>query len=229
MKEADEGVKWFYTDFLRRTKTAGSVRMEDGVLPRLRKSDINLFTPWGPRYSWETRGPEIREGDKEVETLVFLQSVFGAMTKNMPDKQFHWVFSGADLYGTRLNGLPEEVVSGYFGSLEAWLSRLLPRVEFRYWSEFDLEAEPYRCRVRADFCRYVDKELLRRTAQVARAMGKGSDPKAYLVERVAEALLIEEQLKPIKISCVRKEKDAVVDANLPRLYLVPERLTAPWM
>lgn len=228
MKEADEGVKWFYTKFLPKTIKAKSVRMEDGVLPRLREPVINLFTPWGPRYSWESRGVEINEGDKEVETIAFLRSVLDSLLTNMANKQLHWMFLGADLYGTRLNGLPEEVVSGYYGSLSNWLSRLMPEIKFRLWSEFDTEAERYRCQVREEFFRYIDRELLRRTTQVAQAMGRGSDPKEYLVERVAEALLIEEQFQPVKISCVRKEKDAIVDANLPRIYIVPEGLTAPW-
>lgn len=228
-KETDEGVKWFYTDFLPRMKTARSVRIEDAVLPRLREQDINLFTPWGPRYSWQVRGTVIRESDKEVETLEFLRKSLDELLRYMPAKNFRWVFLGADLYGTRLNGLPGEAMSNYFASLSGWLATLLPEVEFRLWSEFDEMAEPYRKQVRANFSQLVQAELLRRTTQTAQAMGKGSDPNDYLTERLAEALLIEGLLKPIKVSCVMRHKDDHVDADLPRLYIVPEDLTAPWM
>lgn len=203
--------------------------MEDGILPRLREQNICFFTPWGPRYSWQVRGSVIREGDNEVGTLKFLRTILDEMSPRMADKNFRWVYLGANLYGTRLNGLPRGVVSSYFGSLSKWLATLLPEIEFRLWSEFDEMAEPYRRQVYDDFSHYMNPELLRRTALTARVMGRGSDPKAYLVERVAEALLIEEQLKPIKVSCVKPEKDAVVDVHLPRLYVVPEELRAPWM
>lgn len=228
-KEADEGVKWFYTDFLPRVKTARSVRIEDAILPRLRKPDINLFTPWGPRYSWKFRGTIIRGSDKEVGTLGFLRKLLDELLEHMPAKKFRWMFLGADLYGTRLNELPREVTSDYFASLSDWLAKLLPEVEFRLWSEFDEMAEPYREQVRVNFNQLVQPELLRRTTQTAQAMGRGSNAKEYLTERLAEALLIENLLKPIKVSCVMRHKDDQVDADLPRLYIVPEDLTAPWM
>jgi len=60
-------------------------------------------------------------------------------------------------------------------------------------------------------------------------MGKGGDPKEYLVERLAEAMFIETTLHPIKISCVARHKDDKVDWELPRLYFLPERLHAPWL
>jgi len=228
-EETDEGVKWFYADFLPRMKTARSVRIEDGILPRLREQDIHLFTPWGPRYSWEIRGAIICENDKEVETLRFLHTVLDEISGHMPGKSIRWIVLGADLYGTRLNGLPEEAISDYFASLSDWLATFLPEVEFRLWSEFDEIAEPYREQVRANFSQFVRPELLLRAAQTAQTMGRGSDPRGYLTERLAEALLIENLLKPIKVSCVMRHKDDHVDADLPRLYIVPGNLTAPWM
>jgi len=210
-------------------RVARSVRIEDGILPRLREHNVNLFTPWGPRYSWESRGGIIRDGDKEVSTLKFLKVIWDQLSGNMPDKSLHWTFLGADLYGTRLNGLPEDVVGEYFASLSGWLSQILPEVEFRLWSKYDSTAQPYRQRVTSSFELHVGPELLRRTSQTAHTMGRDGDPKAYLVERLAEAMLIEDLLHPIKISCVRRHKDDQVDANLPRLYVVPESLTAPWM
>lgn len=229
MKEKDLGVKWFNTVFYPQRKTARAVRYEDGVLPRLRQEEVILFTPWGPRYNWETRGEIIQEGDKEIEALNFLATILEEWKQNMPNKHFRWMFLGADLYGTRINPLPVEVVKHYFVSLAEWLPQILPEAKFRLWSEFDQLAEAYRRRIRSNFEQYVDSNLLQRAIRTAEAMGKGGDPKEYLVERLAEAMLIEEMFHPIKISCVGRHKDDKVDLELPRLYFLPERLHAPWL
>lgn len=229
MKEQDAGVKWFNTVFYPQKKTGRAVRYEDGILPRLREKEITLFTPWGPRYSWESRGAVIQDGDREVEVLNFLVVLLGELRQNMPDKNFRWVFLGADLYGTRINNLPVEVVARYFDSLVQWLPRVLPMAEFQLWSQLDSVAEEYRREVRANFDNLVSYSILSRANQTARAMGRNSSAKEYLVERLAEAMFIERTLKPVKISCVARHKDDDVDWELPRLYFLPERLHAPWL
>lgn len=229
MKEKDAGVKWFNTIFYPQKKTGRAVRYEDGILPRLREKEITLFTPWGPRYSWESRGEDIKEGDDEVEVLNFLAALIGELRQNMPDKTFHWVFLGADLYGTRINNLPVEVVKNYFDSLAQWLPRVLPTAEFRLWSQLDSTVEEYRQEVRADFDNLVSYNILSRANKTALAMGRNSSAKEYLIERLAEAIFIERTLKPIKISCVGRHKDDEVDWRLPRLYLIPGHLHAPWL
>jgi hypothetical protein len=228
MREQDLGVKWFNTDFYPKSRTSRAVHLEDGVLPRLREDAITLFTPWGPRYGYEARGIQIREGDKEHQVLLFLQQLLRQWREKMPDKAFRWVFLAADLYGTRINSLPREVVGGYFESLAEWLRTLLPSAEFQLWSELDATAEPYRQAVRENFRTLVPDKLLARAEATAKAMGRGSSATEYLVERLAEAAFIEETLQPIKISCVGRHKDDGVDGNLPRLYFVPESLHAPW-
>lgn len=248
MKESDTGVKWFNTVFFPQRKTARPARYEDGVLPRLREKDITFFTPWGPRYDWESRGVEIREDDKEVQTLKFLAELLGEMRQNMPNNTFRWLFLGADLYGWQINNLPYEMVNKYFDSFESWLHQILPMADFRLWSRFEralccYSPEPYHSgphhrpvnadRVRRDVREninwFVGQQIRDRAAQTALRMGRGSSPEAYLVERIAEALLIEQYLKPIKISCVARHKDDSVDVDLPRLYFLPERLHAPWL
>lgn len=229
MKEMDTGVKWFNTIFFPQRKTARAARYEDGVLPRLREKDITLFTPWGPRYGWEDRGTVIQEGDKEVEVLSVLTKLLGELQQNMPDKSFRWVFLGADLYGTRINNLPDEVVARHFDSLALRLNRVVPSAEFLLWSELDNIAEEYRREVCADFDSLISHSILTRAHQTAHAMGRNSSAKEYLVERLAEAMVIEHTLKPIKISCVARYKDDDVDWELPRLYFLPERLHAPWL
>jgi hypothetical protein len=228
MKESDAGIKWFYTIFYPERKMARAARYEDGVLPRLRKKEVNLFTPWGPRYDWKSRGTAIREEDRESVVLNLLAELFGELKKNFPEKKLSWLFVGADLYGTRINNLPVEVVIDYFESLQGKLAQFLPEAEFRLWSQLDRDAERYREVIRKNFRDYVDKGLLERTIQTARNMGRGSDPKAYLIERLAEAMLVEEMMRPIKISCAPRHKDDKVDWELPRLYFLPDDLCAPW-
>ncbi|NQU83448.1 MAG: hypothetical protein HQ536_01935 [Parcubacteria group bacterium] len=229
MKEKDPGVKWFNTIFYPRRKTGRAVRYEDGVLSRLRQQNVVLFTPWGPRYSWQARGKIIQADDKEVRVIHFLAEILQEWKVNMPDKIFRWIFLGADLYGTRINRVPAEIVTDYFGSLAEWLKKVLPETEFRLWSEFNHSAEIYRRRIDENFEKYVNQKLLWCATRTAKAMDRGGDPREYLIERIAEAIVIEELFHPVKISCVARGKDDKVDWNLPRLYFVPEILHAPWL
>lgn len=229
MKETDQGVKWFNTIYYPTNRTFRAVLYEEKILPRLREEKITLFTPWGPRYDFTERGTHVRDGDKEVEVLRFLSNIISSWREQMPGKEFSWIFLGADLYGTRINGLGAEAVSNYFESLRFWLSRLIPKATFRLWSDFDTEAEDYRRKIASNFGQYADCDLLERAEKTAKGMNRGSSAREYLVERFAEALLIEEKFRPIKISCVNRSKDTTVDLDLPRLYFLPERLLAPWM
>ncbi|MCK9345401.1 MAG: hypothetical protein M0P64_04810 [Candidatus Pacebacteria bacterium] len=228
MKERDPGVKWFNTIFYPKTYTGRAVRYEDGVLPRLRQAEVTLFTPWGPRYSWETRGVEIKDGDKELAVLRFFASMLEEWKRNMPGKKFRWLFLGADLYGTRINHLPEWVVREYFTNLKKKISALLPGVEFHCWSEFDRQAEWYREWALQDLL-IVGRPVIARAHQTARAMKRGGDAQQYLAERLAEARHVEGVIHPIKLSCVARHKDHGVDLALPRLYLLPRELHAPWL
>ena len=229
MKEQNSGVKWFNTVFYPQKKTGRAVRYEDGILPRLREKDITLFTPWGPRYSWERRGVSIQESDREIEALNYLVALFFELQQNMPDKNFRWVVLGADLYGTRINNLPMEVVANYYRGFEEWLHKIMPQAEFWLWSQLDNDAEEYRRRAKTDLDKLVGRSIISRANQTARMMGRNSSAKEYLIERLAEAMFIEQALKPVKISCVARHKDDEVDWQLPRLYLLPERLHAPWL
>lgn len=227
MKEQDLGVRWFNTVFYPQRKTARAVRYEGCVLPRLRENEVTLFTPWGPRYYWQERGTEIGPNDKEVEVLTFFSRMLKEWRENMPGKKFTWLFLGADLYGTRINGLPEEPVGLYFENLRWWLAEILPLAEFRLWSEFDQEAAPLRERVGADLHQRLSRLIIDRARRTSRVMGGAAE--TYLTERLTEADLIETLYRPIKVSAVGRHKDAEVDGSLPRLYFLPETLWAPWL
>lgn len=228
MKEQDFGVKWFNTVFYPQKRKGTATHYETLILPRLRKKEIMLFTPWGPRYN-TGRCNCINGNDREIEALKFLSGILDEFSKNMSNKKFSWLFLGADLYGTRINKLPEDWVREYFYSLSEWLQRIIPMSDFKLWSEFDKSAEYMRYKIRLDFDKYIPRSILQRAELTAKAMGRGSDPKQYLIERVAEAMLIETKFSPIKVSCVARHKDAKVDCGLPCLYLLPDNLLAPWM
>ena len=227
MREQDLGVKWFNTVFYPREKTARAARYEEGVLPRMRENEVRLFTPWGPRYYWQERGTDIDEDDKEIEVLDFFSRMLARWQENMPGKKFTWLFLGANLYGTRINKLPEEPVNDYFTSLRLWLAGILPQAEFHLWSEFDLTAQPLREKIRPDLKNRLTYTIFDRALNASAKMG--GQVEDYLTERLTEAEIIETLYRPIKISAVGRHKDDGVDGNLPRLYFLPERLWAPWL
>ena len=111
-------IKWFNCDFYPSKRTGRAVRYEDGVLPRMKEVHTKLFTPWGPRYDWETRGVEIFEEHREVQTLAYLAKLFTELKAQMPEKTWQWIFLAADTYGTRVNKLSTQVVQEYFSSLK---------------------------------------------------------------------------------------------------------------
>lgn len=222
-------IKWFNCEFYPSKRTGRAVRYEDGVLPRMREPHTRLFTPWGPRYDWETRGQTILPEDRELKTLAHLASLFTELQKQMPEKTWEWIFLAADTYGTRVNNLPTQVVQEYFASLKEWLAQYLPHSEFQLWSELETEALPLRNQA-AEYVRTnLPYSIRERAAQTAQKMGRGSNPNVYLEERVTEALFIEQRYSPVKISCAPRNKDDAVDVDLPRLYLLPEALQVPWL
>jgi hypothetical protein len=227
----DPALTWFQCQFYPERKTGRAMNFEgpDGVLGRFAQREVTLFTPWGPRYDWQVRGAVIQAGHREVILLEFLAGLLAQLQVNMPDRQFQWTFLAADLYGVRINHLPVEVVEMYYASLEQWLAMYLPGACLRRWSEFDLVAEPYRQAVYRNYAGEFKPELVARAIKTAEAMGRGGDAAAYLVERLAEARLVEDYLRPVKLSCVGRHKDQGVDGELPVLYLVPPQLHAPWL
>lgn len=227
--DSDQGIKWFNCSFYPTHKVCRAHRLEDGVIPRLRQEDVLLFSPWGPRYSFEQRGRVIRPEDKEVQTLQFLAGLQAEFEAHLLHRNWRWLFLGADLYGTKINNLPSDAVQEYFFSLEEWVRKLIPNAEFRLWSDYNEEAEKYRRVAREKLRELVSLNIAQRAQLTASRMGRGGNPTDYLVERLAEAMLIEERYRPIKMSVVARAKDAEVDHDLPRLYFVPTTLNAPWL
>ena len=93
MREQDAAVKWFNTEFyppLHQGK-GHAVRYDDGVLPRLRRSHITFFTPWGPRYNWRQRGSTVVDGDREVLLLRYLSTINEQLLQHFGDKVYRTV------------------------------------------------------------------------------------------------------------------------------------------
>ena len=230
MKEYDAEIKAFNTRFYPAHKRGRAARYYNGgTLDRLRNAHVTIFTPWGPRYHWETRGIAISDTDKETKAIRYLANVFKGLNAVLPSRNFQWVFLGADSYGTRINQLPEKVVAEYFANLRSVLANILPVAKLKLWSEFHDAAEPHRQEIRASFDDIFPQKVIWRAKETAKRMDRGGDHRAYLVERLAETRLIEALYQPIKVSLVARHKDNYVDGELPRLYIVPKHLHAPWL
>jgi len=232
MAKLSSFVKWFVMEFYPSRRVGRAVLLEEKLIPRLEEGEITFFTPWGPRYSYLERGTTIKPSDKEWLTLDYLSKSMEEIKSHAEWRKVHWIFLAADLYGTKINGLPEEAVREYFMSLQEAINEIIPQAEFQYWSEYGSIAMPYRASmselIDSGFCQ-LDTDLLKRAQTTASKMQRNSDPTEYLMERAIEAMVIEEMYQPIKLSCVERYKDDKVDLGLPRLYIVPEELTAPWM
>lgn len=232
MKEQDGAVKWFNCEFYPRHKVMNAVLYHEKVLPRLRQDEVTFFTPWGARkeharFCGERVKASILCGvDPEYATLMFLAGLYREICEGLAPKRVRWILLGADLYATRINHVYPEWVDGYMKHLEAWVKQEMPSAEFYHWSTFDQVAEHYREIARDNLCTLIGLSTRERAERTAQYMGGNADE--YLVERIAEALFVEHHFHPIKISLVPKHKDAKVDCELPRLYLVPEKLRAPW-
>jgi hypothetical protein len=199
------------------------------VLLRLANGRINLFSPWGPRYSYKSRGTEIRAGDPEIDTLEEMGEVIEAVREAGISPTLYIMF--ADLYGTEINGLPEQAVEDYFRSLKETTEGIVDDCQVTRWSDIRKASryEELKEEIERDFYYFIGPRTMRGMIRVS-ANFNPKDPegaaKRYGVERVAEAIIIDEWLEPIKLSLVRKEKD-VLDDPLPRIYVIRNR--GPWL
>ncbi|MBI1972238.1 MAG: hypothetical protein HYS53_02960, partial [Candidatus Aenigmarchaeota archaeon] len=194
---------------------------------------LRLFSPWGPRY--QNSSPEIKESDPEIATLKEMRTALYQFSAAgyVPNL----LLMPADVYGTEINGLPERFVREYFKWLEeAALATLggVADVNIMPWSEIRSNNKKRYAELKRgfekEFVALVKPGEFAKAVKVAAAFGSGrpeQDAKRYCVERMAEAEVIYSAFKdPIKLSLVRKEKDAL-DGPLKRIYIIKNR--APWM
>lgn len=185
---------------------------------------LNLFSPWGPKYSYKERG--IRVGEAEIQTLKEINTFLSFLSQQGYQTNYFLLF--ADSYGTEINGLPSSVVKDYFRNLQEYVQENFSW-PVRYWSELrknprylELKGE-----VSARFGEYVPSEVFSENLETAKKFsGSMNSAREYSIERVVEGLLIEEEYSPLKISLVKKEKDTL-DGPLKRIYVINSR--KPWM
>ncbi|OHB20199.1 MAG: hypothetical protein A2666_00965 [Parcubacteria group bacterium RIFCSPHIGHO2_01_FULL_47_10b] len=227
----DPSFRWFHTIFYPTHKTESAYRYEeeDGVCSRMLEKRVTLFTPWGPKYSCQEKGVTLLSGSPETKTLLRLREIWDMLTMHMPDRTFSWEFLFADWYGYGINNLPQPSVLEYFRNMEYMLAEYLPDAVFTYWSAMRELAQPFREHAHVHLETMVSSEVVQDAQATAQKLGCAGNPSDYLVERIAEARFIEETLHPVKISCVRSQKNREVDGNIPCLYLLPQRFHAPWL
>lgn len=226
-RETDPGIKWFNCRWYPSHKQEGSVQYHtaDGTLTRLRKPQVTLFTPWGPCYHPESLAT--RGYDRERRTLAFLAETLWQLEMNLP-REWRWILLGADLYGTRLNGLSDEAVHTYFAKVSMLVHEYLPQAEWHLWSAYDTLVQTKRGQAEAELPRRISGTVKQRAKHTSERRGFGSF-ESYLIERLTEAFYVEETWAPIKLSLAPRHKDSEVDAELPRLYVVPPELRTPWL
>ncbi|MBT3406323.1 hypothetical protein HN419_04085 [Candidatus Woesearchaeota archaeon] len=193
--------------------------------------ELFLFTPWGPRYGYETRGTEIKENDAETKALEELAEV----TKGIRDTGMNVtnLLMYADLYGTDVNGLPVNVVRAYGQSLKQTAVDRLQDPLVKPWSVIRSGAQDMYdalcAQVSEMFGTYVSEGTFEKMVKVGERFNPGSgreSSRKYCIERVVEARMIDLLYDPIKASMVIPEKDEL-DGSLKRVYVINNR--APWL
>jgi len=193
---------------------------------------IPFFSPWGPRY--KKNSPIINDEDLEIKTLQEIRSLFAGIKSKGYEIDF--VLMPADLYGTTINNLSSLFVRQYFNSLrERAVSNLgdVCTLCVKPWSAFKREREvkyiTLREKIEAEFSTFISDAQFEKAFETAKVFNPANAYGSawnYCVERVIEALLIEEIYSPIKLSLVRKEKDDL-DGPLKRMYMIKNK--APWL
>lgn len=200
------------------------------IRARREQQTLLLFAPWGVRPSGDFGEPEQKVFDmlKEFKSRL-LRNNIPAQVLLMP----------ADLYATEINQIDPNQALRYFRSVTEEASER--GFEVKPWSKIREEnVDYYQQRAKTLTEEAIDEIL--RSGTIERALetaGRRSgyfDPTdiessafAYLRERIVEAEIIEGAYKPVKVSLVEKSKDAGVDRDLPRIYIIPRELQFPWL
>ena len=233
----DEAISWIYNNSRELPVNCADLReklMEpfevkwpySGERNPLSENDpVVFFTPWGPKYTYKEKG--IGVGEPERLTLDELGKINRYFSQELGIST-EWRIMFADIYGTQINGLPEDKVNGYFANLEEEISKM-PGFMTMWWSKTkdckryaELEKQ-----VTGSFFDYIAPEIFSKNIEKSKELGGDeSNARAYSVERVVEGLLIQEMYDPLKFSLVASKND-VLDGPLRRVYVVENR--KPWL
>ncbi len=191
---------------------------------------LTIFIPWGV-------SDKDYIAERETQALNIIQQVNTYFNENGIGTRV--LLMPADIYALEINNkVPPTIVNNYFNllTLEAEKRDLLVRP----WSTIRKNNQSRYIHLANEFSNLRIDEVIsqpvRNKAELAASKNSGfTNPEEirqsaynYLRERICEAIIIEETLKPIKISLAPKHKDNDVDMNLPRLYIFPEHLILPW-
>jgi len=207
--------------------------LPDTILERLFQSRITaapliLFVPWGVR-------PAGTLGESEIEALGILERFNNDLQKRNINTAV--LIMPADVYATEVNNQVDATYAdAYFQSVNSQASQ--KGFAVKPWSSIrqDNQEEYSRLRSELNPSSILPAGVLERALKAAGRRSGYKDGRdiesaafAYLQERLCEAEIIEKNYKPVKVSMVAKGKDAYVDRNLPRVYILPERLQFPWL
>lgn len=206
--------------------------LEQLAVARLKPEKLRLFSPWGPRY--RKTSPKIESSDPEMAVLRELKDALEEFQLRGFSPDF--LLMPADAYGTEINGLSRIFVSDYFRYLEDAASGVLGEscsLDFSPWSAIreDKKAryDELRKELDQDFDLWVNESEYRNAVKTTGFFSPKkaeSSARRYCIERLAEASIVSGAYDPIKLSLVRKEKDAL-DGPLKRVYIIRNR--APWL
>ncbi len=195
---------------------------------RLANKSLTLFVPWGVR-------PVGSFGQSEMEALEKLTQFNNNLQKRNIDTNV--LIMPADLYATEVNNqVNASVADAYFRVVGDQASQ--KGFTVKPWSAIRQDNQEEYNKLHSEINPKVilPSGVLERALKAAGRRSGYEDEKniesaayAYLRERLCEAEIIEKSYKPIKVSMVAKGKDAYVDRNLPRIYILPERLQFPWL
>lgn len=216
-----------------RMKT-GSPEQPREIIKRLflsRSTDkpIVLFVPWGVRPNGLPK-PELLA----LSRIKFLQETL--IKRHIATKV---LLMPADIYATEINQLNEQQTKVYFD----WVKQQAETRGFQVlsWSairsanriQYDKLVKTFTKEKLQEIFSKGQLERIREAAERRSGYVNCEDIEnaayAYLRERVCEAEIIETVYRPIKVSMVAKEKDARVDRELPRIYIVPKEEQFPWL
>ncbi|HSX40288.1 MAG TPA: hypothetical protein VLF68_01605 [Candidatus Saccharimonadales bacterium] len=204
------------------------VTLERLFQSRLRDKPLTLFVPWGVR-------PVGTFGQSEIEALETIERFSNDLQERKIDAKA--LIMPADLYATEVNNQVDvSFADAYFQIVTS--EAFQKGFAVKPWSAIRQENQETYDKLRSELNprAILPSGILERALKAAGRRSGYEDDKsieaaafAYLQERLCEAEIIENLYQPIKVSMVMKGKDAYVDRNLPRVYILPERLQFPWL
>lgn len=221
-----------WQDLLERKKF-GTERPEEVIKrlfeSRLSRNSLTLFVPWGVRSQGEPKYEEV--------VLDMIKSFQDSMIRRKINAKV--LLMPADLYATQVNRIDEELTTHYFMYVK---NQAVERgFDVKPWSVIRTEnIDIYKKRARELAPKFIVElvgngkvleafDTARRRSGYSRQKDVEGAAFSYLRERICEAEIVESVYKPIKVSAVSKNKDNIVDRDLPRVYIIPQEYQFPWL